>query len=57
MDYTDQIVIVTGASAPRLPGMTPVEEAVADLWATGVSPEGHPTIFVRQGLEEARTKF
>ena len=22
--------------------MTPVEEAVADLWATGVSPDGHP---------------
>ncbi|MFN3255030.1 MAG: error-prone DNA polymerase [Ilumatobacter sp.] len=44
--------IVTGADAPRLPGMTPVEEAIADLWATGVSPEGHPTIFVRRHLEE-----
>lgn len=43
--------IVTGADAPRLPGMTPVEEAIADLWATGVSPEGHPTIFVRRELE------
>ena len=43
--------IVTGADAPRLPGMTPVEEAVADLWATGVSPDGHPTIFVRRELE------
>ena len=30
--------------------MTPVEEAVADLWATGVSPDGHPTIFVRDEL-------
>ncbi len=30
--------------------MTPVEEAVADLWATGVSPDGHPTIFVREEL-------
>ncbi|MEL6892699.1 MAG: OB-fold nucleic acid binding domain-containing protein, partial [Actinomycetota bacterium] len=44
--------IVTGSDAPRLPGMTPVEEAVADLWATGVSPDGHPTIFVRQELSE-----
>jgi error-prone DNA polymerase len=44
--------IVTGADSPRLPGMTPVEEAVADLWATGVSPEGHPTIFVRRRLSE-----
>jgi error-prone DNA polymerase len=42
--------IVTGADAPRLPGMTPVEEAVADLWATGVSPDGHPTAFVRDRL-------
>ncbi len=42
--------IVTGDAAPRLPGMTPVEEAVADLWATGVSPDGHPTIFVRDEL-------
>jgi error-prone DNA polymerase len=42
--------VVTGTTAPRLPGMTPVEEAVADLWATGVSPDGHPTIFVRDEL-------
>ena len=39
--------VVTGADAPRLPGMSPVEEAVADLWATGVSPDGHPTAFMR----------
>ena len=44
--------MVTGAHAPRLPGMEPVEEAVADLWATGVSPEGHPTVFVRGRLDE-----
>jgi error-prone DNA polymerase len=44
--------IVTGAEAPRLPGMSPVEEAVADLWATGVSPDGHPTSFLRQQLGE-----
>jgi error-prone DNA polymerase len=42
--------MVTGADSPRLPGMTPVEVAVADLWATGVSPQGHPTIFVRQEM-------
>jgi len=44
--------VVTGASAPRLPGMSPPEEAVADLWATGVSPDGHPTSFLRQQLDE-----
>jgi error-prone DNA polymerase len=42
--------IVTGADAPTLPGMEPREEAVADLWATGVSPEGHPTRFWRAEL-------
>jgi error-prone DNA polymerase len=31
--------------------MTPVEEAVADLWATGVSPDGHPTVFLRAELD------
>jgi error-prone DNA polymerase len=42
----------TGMEAPTLPGMSPREEAVADLWATGVSPEGHPTVFVRDTLDE-----
>ena len=31
--------IVTGVEAPTLPGMSPREEAIADLWATGVSPD------------------
>ncbi len=43
--------VVTGVDAPTLPGMSPAEEATADLWATGVSPEGHPTRFVRGHLE------
>ncbi len=42
--------VVTGAHSPSLPGMTPLEEAVADLWATGVSPDGHPTRFLRERL-------
>jgi error-prone DNA polymerase len=40
-----------GLDAPRLPGMDEWEESVADLWATGVSPEGHPTRFLREGLD------
>ncbi len=44
--------IVTGERPPSLPGMTPLEESVADLWSTGVSPEGHPTRFVRDELTE-----
>ncbi len=43
--------VVTGAAAPQLPGMADWEEANADLWATGVSPDGHPTLFVRAELE------
>jgi error-prone DNA polymerase len=42
--------ITVGNTAPALPGMKPIEEAVADLWATGVSPDGHPTIFLREKL-------
>src|SRR5439155_11035381 len=39
-------------SAPPLPGMTDVEEAVADLWATGVTATRYPTEFVRARLDE-----
>jgi error-prone DNA polymerase len=43
---------VTGVqSTPVLPGMEPVEEAIADLWATGISPDGHPTVFLRAQLD------
>jgi error-prone DNA polymerase len=43
--------IVTGDRAPTLPGLGPVEESVADLWATGVAPDGHPTRFLRERLD------
>jgi error-prone DNA polymerase len=43
--------IVTGVDAPRLPGLDPMDEARADLWATGISPDGHPTRFVRDLLD------
>jgi len=43
--------VVVGGRPPRLPGMTPVEESIADLWATGVAPDGHPTQFVRTELD------
>jgi error-prone DNA polymerase len=44
--------MVTGVHAPPLPGMSDREESTADLWATGVAPEGHPTRFVRAGLDD-----
>lgn len=43
--------IVTGVEAPQLPGMSDREVALADLWASGVAPEGHPTRFHRAELE------
>ena len=42
--------VVTGARAPSLPGMSEREESTADLWATGVAPDGHPTRFLRDEL-------
>jgi error-prone DNA polymerase len=43
--------IVTGEVAPRLPGMTPVEENRADLWATSLSATSYPTEFIRAELD------
>ncbi|WNM26088.1 error-prone DNA polymerase [Demequina capsici] len=43
--------VVPGAVAPTLPGMSLVEEAVADVWASGVSVDSYPTVFVREGLD------
>ncbi len=35
---------------PPLPGMTELELAAADVWATGVSPDSYPTRFLREDL-------
>ncbi len=43
--------VVTGVHAPQLPGMDEREIAHADLWSTGVAPDGHPTRFVRPDLD------
>jgi error-prone DNA polymerase len=40
----------TGVHAPTLPGMDPVDELVADVWATGLSPTTHPVAFARPHL-------
>jgi error-prone DNA polymerase len=37
-------------ATPELPGMSGIEEAIADLWATGVTVDGYPTQFVRDRL-------
>lgn len=42
-----------GASShtPSLPGMTELELAAADVWATGISPDSYPTQFLRADLD------
>ncbi len=44
---------VTGTDAPTLPGMSDVDRLVADVWATGLSPEAHPAQFIREELDRA----
>lgn len=39
-----------GLDAPALPGMTDAELTVADVWATGVSPDSHPVQHLRERL-------
>jgi error-prone DNA polymerase len=43
--------VVTGVDAPTLPGMSEVELAAADLWATGLSPDRHPVQYARPHLD------
>ena len=43
--------IGASVTAPTLPGMSDVELAAADVWATGVSPDTYPTQFLRPQLD------
>ncbi|WP_410606581.1 error-prone DNA polymerase [Amycolatopsis sp. lyj-109] len=43
--------LAPGLDAPALPGMTRLEVTVADLWATGVSPDSHPVEYLREHLD------
>lgn len=40
------------AAPPMLPGMSAVEETVADLWATRISPDTHPMEHLRSLMRE-----
>jgi error-prone DNA polymerase len=42
--------VSVGVAAPMLPGMSEVETAVADTWATGVTTESYPTQYARPAL-------
>jgi error-prone DNA polymerase len=41
----------SSSHVPALPGMTEVELAAADVWATGISPDSYPTQFLRDDLD------
>jgi error-prone DNA polymerase len=45
--------VSVGVDAPMLPGMSEIELAQADAWATGVTPDSYPTQHVRPGLAAA----
>ncbi len=49
----DRLPAVTGTRVPELRPMSPQEQSAADLWATGVAPDGHPTRFHRAELDAA----
>jgi error-prone DNA polymerase len=42
---------IVGVQAPTLPGMDEIDLAVADVWATGLSPDSFPTQFIRDRLD------
>jgi error-prone DNA polymerase len=44
---------VVGTDAPTLPGMGEVDLLVADVWATGLSPDAHPAQFIREEFSKA----
>jgi error-prone DNA polymerase len=41
----------SSSHVPSLPGMSEMELAAADVWATGVSPDSYPTQFLRSDLD------
>ncbi len=41
----------SSSHVPALPGMSGLELAAADVWATGVSPDSYPTQFLRADLD------
>ncbi|WP_163505520.1 error-prone DNA polymerase [Fodinicola acaciae] len=50
-ERADRLPIAVGARPPMLPGMADVEEAMAEVWATGMSAGSYPTEFAREYLD------
>lgn len=45
--------VAVGVDAPTLPGLDEVDALMADVWATGLSPESHPVRFIRDRMAAA----
>ncbi|QKT09069.1 error-prone DNA polymerase [Gordonia sp. X0973] len=46
----DQLPLRAGSPAPELPGLSAVELAASDAWATGITPTSYPTQYLRPRL-------
>lgn len=42
---------IAGHHAPPLPGMDAVDKLIADVWATGMTPDSHPLKLIRTDLD------
>jgi error-prone DNA polymerase len=51
-EKSDRLALHEVNGSPALPGMSDVEMAASDVWATGVSPGSYPTEFIRPQLKE-----
>ncbi|MFT4124732.1 MAG: error-prone DNA polymerase [Gordonia sp. (in: high G+C Gram-positive bacteria)] len=47
----DHLDLTPAAAAPTLPGLSEVELAATDAWATGVTPTSYPTQYLRPRLQ------
>ncbi|MDL9945894.1 error-prone DNA polymerase [Gordonia sp. ABSL11-1] len=47
----DQLPLESAAATPTLPGLSDVELAATDAWATGITPTSYPTQFLRPRLD------
>jgi error-prone DNA polymerase len=45
------VVTFDEAAPPALPPMTEPEQLIADLWATGITPDAYPTAMIRPRLD------
>ncbi|MYR06224.1 DNA polymerase III subunit alpha [Gordonia sp. SID5947] len=47
---SDQLALESSARTPALPGLSEIELAATDAWATGITPTSYPTQFLRPRL-------